>query len=582
MSNSQIELASVNFDDIESSLIDWLKQRPEWADYDFTVPGSASALLIDILCGITYKQNVQSNFAMNETFLSTARLRNNVLRRARELNYTTHSPVAASAKLRIKFTPADPVEFVIIPKGTRFQASGVDKVYTFITETNYTATRENDYTVDIDIVEGEYLNYQWTVSQNQKYFVIPNPAVDTTRLYVNVKYTKDDIYWTEYSKSKNIVDNNGESTVYYVEELDQQYFRIYFGDDYISKAIKPGNIVSVDYLCTSGSVANNIVLFDLMDYFEYPYTVETIQPSHGGQDVEAIDSIKRYAPLSFYSQNRAVVDTDYEYLVKENFPQISSVSVWGGEDNTPPLFGRVCMSAITGGNYVLSNSLKSEIASLFDNNKIIGSKRISWFDPVVIQILTNLKIFYNPAFTAETPTSLRLHLQEALLEYQNRINRFRNTFNFSDFVTFIKSLDRSFIDVICDIALNYSYVPTSYTDLQTISVEYNVGLKPNTLKSSRYYNENNILAYLKDDGMGNVNEYTLTETAEIMLKSNIGSVDYNTGFVNISDITIHSLFQSEYLDIEVVPSTYNVSAKHQIVFNLNGIKSQIEITKSSI
>ena len=160
MSNNQIELSSTNFDDIEKSLIDWLKAQPQWAEYDFTVPGSARALLIDICSGIAYKQNVQSNFALNERFLSTARLRNNVLRRAKELNYTTHSPIAASAILRLKFTPDLNPDFVLIPSGTRFQANGTDTTYNFVTLSTYTALKENDYTVDIEVVQGDYLSYE--------------------------------------------------------------------------------------------------------------------------------------------------------------------------------------------------------------------------------------------------------------------------------------------------------------------------------------------------------------------------------------------------------------------------------------
>lgn len=577
--NTQIDLSSVNFDDIRSSLIDWLKQRPEWADYDFTIPGSASALLIDILTAMTYKQNVQSNFAMGERFLSTARLRDNVLRRSKELNYTTHSAVSASATLRLQFTPDEPVDFVLIPQGTHFQAIGEENTYNFITLSNYTALKDDDYIVDIEIVEGEYLNYQWDVTQNQNYFIIPNPDIDTSRLRVNVKYSESDQYWTEYARSYNMVTNNPDSTVYYIEEVNNRMFKIYFGDDYISKAILPGNIVSVDYLVTRGSETNNIASFELQDLLSYEPTITVISPATGGQDIEEIDSIKRYAPLGLYSQNRAVVSSDYEYMIKQRFPQITSISCWGGEENTPPQFGRVCISALTGGNYTLSNTMKEEIASIFDDNKIIGSKRLSWFDPEITQIVADMKVFYNPAFTVETPSTLRVLIQSALLEYQNRINRFNSTFNFSDFILFIKSLDRSFIDVICTLSLIYSYLPSSYSDLQSIFIQLNTELNPDTLQTTKYYNDNNILVYLKDDGYGNINEYTISDSDEIITKSNIGTIDYTNGIISISDITIHSLFQSDTLDIRVDPVSYNITTKFQNIFNINATKTQIDIVK---
>lgn len=580
MASNNIELASVNFNDIENSLIEWLKQDPQWKGYDFSVPGSASALLIDILSAITYKQNVQSNFALNERFLSTGRLRSNIIRRAKELNYTTHSPIAAKTTLRLKFVPENDEDFVVVPSGTRFQAQGTDDTYIFTTLSTYTALKENNYVVDVEAVQGDVLTYEWEVADNQKYFVIPNPGADISRLKVNVKYTKDDVYWTEYTRNNNIVTNDGNSTIYFIEETAKQYYRIYFGDGYIGKEIVSGNLVQIEYLVTKGSVANNIVSFQLLDTLDYVPTISVIEPSNGGQDIEEIDSIKRYAPLAFYAQNRAVVDSDYEYLVKSEYPQITSVTSWGGEENTPPLYGRVCLSAMTSGNYVLSNTLKEQIAKMFDDNKIIGSKRISWFDPVITQILTNMKVFYNPAYTVETPTTLRILIQTALLEYQTRINKFRSTFNYSDFISFIKSLDRSFGDVICDLALNFSYLPGNYESLQDINIQFNTEVQSGTLKSTRYYNENNLLVYLKDDGYGNINEYVESDGSEIIIKSNTGTIDYSTGHISISDITIHSLFQSETLDLQVIPINYNITAKFQNIFNINPTKSTIDIVKS--
>lgn len=581
MSNAQqIDLATTNFDDIETSLIEWLKSRPEWAGYDFTVPGSAGALLIDICAGIAYKQNVQSNFALNERFLSTARLRNNILRRAKELNYTPHSPISAVATLRLKFYPTSPIDFVIVPSGTRFQANGTDATYIFTTISTYTALKENDYEVDVEVVQGDYLTYEWTVAENQKFFVLPNPNVDTSRLKVNVKYNSSDIYWTEYSRSYNIVENDSESTKYYVEEADQQYFRVYFGDGYMSKAILPGNIVKIDYLVSAGAAANNILSFQLLDYLDYNPTLEVITPSSGGQDIEEIESIKRYAPLGYYYQNRAVTAADYEYLVKTRFPQISSVNAWGGEDNTPPQYGRVCISALTGGNYVLSTTLKDEIAAIFDDNKIIGSKRITWYDPVITQILTNLRIFYNPTFTSESQSSLRVMVQESLLEYEQRINRFRSTFNYSDFISFVKGLDRSFIDLICTLSLNYSYLITDYTSLQNINIQLYNSLVPKSLISTKYYNENNLLVYLKDNGSSVINEYTMSESTEILTKSDVGTINYSTGEISISDLKVNALFQSDTLDIQVDPVEYNVTAKFQNIFNINSTKSQIEIVNN--
>ena len=333
-------------------------------------------------------------------------------------------------------------------------------------------------------------------------------------------------------------------------------------------------------MVTAGSAANDIAYFQLLDELDYEPTLTVVVPANGGNEIEEIGSIKRYAPLAFYSQNRAVIASDYEYMIKNQFPQISSVNAWGGEENTPPLYGRVCVSAMTGGNYVLTNALKTEIASIFDDNKIIGSKRISWFDPVIIQIVPDIKIFYNPAFTIETPMSLRLSVQAALLLYQERINQFRSTFNYSDFISFIKDLDRSFIDIITSIHLNYSYVPQDLRVLQDIDLQFMSEVEPSTLITGRYYNESNILVFLKDDGYGNINEYTEADTQLIITKSNVGTIDYKTGEIKISDIVINALFNAEALDITVDPVDYNITSRFQNVFNINATKAQIDFVRS--
>ena len=277
-----------------------------------------------------------------------------------------------------------------------------------------------------------------------------------------------------------------------------------------------------------------------------------------------------------------VTSDDYEYLIKSRFPQISDINVWGGEDNTPPLFGRVCISALTSGSYVLSDTLKSQIEQIFNDNKIIGSKRLSWFDPVITQIVPDVTIFYNPSFTSETPNTLRMMIQAALLEYQKKINKFRSTFNYSDFITFIKGLDRSFIDLVCSISLNYSYLPVNYDDFQDLRLQLNTEVKAGTFISIKYYNENNLLVYLKDDGTQTINEYTISDSNEILTKNNIGSINYTTGEIIITDLKINALFQSDTLDLHVEPIEYNLTSKFENIFNINAGKAQIEFVNNSV
>ena len=561
-----INLASLDFDLINSDLKTYYKSKEEWKDYDFDSTGLATTLFMDILSAVTYKQNVYLNASLNETFLSTAKTRDAVVRKAKMMNYRVSSANAAEAKVRLTFTTSTYPAHIIIPKYTRFNAQDLNgNSYNFVTmQTYYCYPDENyNYIVDVDLVQGEILEYVWNVSNNQKIFTIPNAGVDTRRMTVNVKQSDSDLNWTLYTESNNIV-NNENSTVYFVQEGANQLFEIYFGDDIVGKAIQNGNIIKLSYLVTDGTSGNNLTTFSLLDTIDYDCTIETLVSSGNGKDIESIQSIKRYAPKARNTQNRAVNAEDFEVIIKENISQIDSISTWGGEENVPAYYGKVCISAITSTNYVLSDTLKEQINSLFNDNNIIGSKQLYWVEPQLINIIPNLRVYYGS--TSLSQTDLDIILRYGINIFNKSIRQFNYTFDVSTFVEYLKSLNTAFIDIIVNNSLQYQ--ESDFVNKDYLYINYQNSLTENTLVSNKYFNNDNLVAYIKDDGKGNIHEYISNNGVDSINDANIGNINYTTGEVTINRIKIKSILGDTTFKLNVKPSTSKIESKHNILLNI--------------
>ena len=568
MSISTLNLASLDFDTINRDLKKFYKNKPEWSDYDFESDGLATTLLMDIHSAITYKLNVYANAELNETFLSTAKTRDAVVRKAKMMNYRIQSANAADAKIRLTFTPTGYPAQIIIPRYTKFNAQDINgNNFNFITTQTYYCTPDSNYNyiIDIEVVQGELLEYIWEVSNNQKIFTIPNAGVDTRRMTVLVKQSSSDLNWVNYTESENIINNTSTSTVYYVQEGAGQLFEIYFGDNNVGKAISNGNIVKISYITTDGVNGNNLTEFNLLDTLDYPCEVKTITPSANGKNIESISSIKRYAPLVRNAQNRAVNASDFEAIVKEKISQIDSVSTWGGEDNNPPIYGKVCISAITSSNYELSDTLKEKVENLFNGNNIIGSKQLYWVNPQIINIIPNLSVYYDIA-TSLSRNDLELILRYGISVYNQSARKFNYEFDVTSFTSFLKSLNSSFSDIIISNTLQYQLY--DYSNLDSISIEFQNGLKENTIESNKYFNSDNQLCLLKDDGKGNINEYVNNNSTFIINNANVGTINYSTGSISIGKVQISSVLGDSYFRLNVTPTSNKILSKHNILLNI--------------
>lgn len=567
MSVSTLNLASLDFNTIANDLKEFYKNKPEWKDYDFESEGLATTLLMDIHSAITYKLNVYANAELNETFLSTARTRDAVVRKAKMLNYRIQSAIGADATLRLTFAPTTYPAQIIIPKYTRFSAQDINgNNFNFLTMQTYYCYPDNEYNyvVDVEVVQGEQYTYNWKVANNQRIFTIPNKGVDTKRMIVQVKSSESDLNWVTYTESKNIVDNNENSIVYFIQEGAGELFEIYFGDDKVGKAIKDGNIIQVTYNVTEGLKGNNLTQFNLLDTLDFDCTVETVRPSSNGKDIESIASIKRYAPMNRNASGRAVNAEDFAAIIKQNIPQIDKISTWGGEENSPALYGKVCISAITSSDYELSDSLKEQVSNLFDNNNIVGSKQLYWVNPQIVDLIPNLQVYYNST-TSLSKSDLELILRYGINVFNSSERSFNYEFDVTTFTEFLKGLNPAFLDIIVENKMQYNTV--NYNHIINLSIKFQNAIVAGSVISNKYYNSDNLIAYLKDDGKGNINEYVNNNGIDVISKAGIGSVNYN-GTVQINELEIHQLLGDSYFRINITPESNKIITSQNVLLNI--------------
>lgn len=567
MSVSTLNLASLDFNTIANDLKTFFKNKPEWADYDFESEGLATTLLMDIHSAITYKLNVYANAELNETFLSTARTRDAVVRKAKMLNYRIQSASGADAKLKLTFAPTTYPAQIIIPKYTRFSAQDMNgNSFNFLTMQTYYCYPDNEYnySIEIEVVQGDLYNYNWKVANNQKVFTIPNKGVDTRRMQVQVKSSESDLNWVTYTENDNIIDNNENSTIYYIQEGANELFEIYFGDDKSGKAIKDGNIIQVTYNVTEGANGNSLTSFTLLDTLDFECEVETVRPSSNGKDIESISSIKRYAPMFRNSAGRAVNADDFAAIIKQKVPQIDKISTWGGEENIPALYGKVCISAITISDYELGDTLKEQISNLFDGNNIVGSKQLYWVDPQIINLIPSLQVYYNST-TSLSKSDLELILRYGISVFNASERSFNYEFDLTTFTEFLKGLNSAFLDIIVENKLQYNTLDYNY--INNLNIKFQNAITTKSLISNKYYNDNNLIAFLKDDGRGYINEYVNNNGVDVVSKSQVGTIDYN-GRVQINELTINQLLGDSYFRINVTPESNKIVTSQNVLLNI--------------
>ena len=448
MSQNRLQITELDFDTIKTNLKSFLKQQTEFQDYDFE--GSGLNVLVNLLAYNTHYNAYYLNMVANESFLDTALLRDSVVSHAKTLGYIPHSKTASTAVINLTINSGNStLDTLTIPKGYVFNSDLIDKrIFNFVVMDENTVTKSNTsyHFENLNIKEGELTTYTYTydeASNPKSVFLLPDADVDTSTITVIVKPSASNTTSTVYNKVTDILDVTAASEVFYLQESKGGKYQIYFGDGTVGKKLDDGSVVALTYLLTNGNLANKATGFAQTSAIGgySTSTIEVLSVAAGGSDRETVEEIKTSSPLQFTTQNRLVTIKDYESYIKKNYPSIDSLSVWGGEDEVPAVYGKVLISLKPKANYYITEIEKTRILNEIIKPKSIVSVSAEIRDAEFLFILLNNTVKYDSKRTTLSEAILKSSIRNAIISYRDtNLNKFGSIFALSKLQDSIDSI----------------------------------------------------------------------------------------------------------------------------------------------
>ena len=485
------QLTSLDFFEIKESIRSYLRTRKEFTDYDFE--GSAASYLIDILAYNTYYTAFNANMALNESFLETATVRDNIVKIAKQLNYTPRSIKAPKACLDMVVQTSVSLygvtfpEFVTLKKGDVFVADNNLDSYTFalLNDIQVPVDKSNGQAMFMGVIvyQGNLLNYNYTVdyTQNQEY-IIPAENVDTELLTVKISPNAQSEETDTYNIAGNVTSLDSNSRVYYLEETDDFRYKIIFGDGVLGRQLIDGEYIQIDYITTFGVEANgadnfafvgNVVDSDGRVLPPQAISTTTREKAQQGEVAETPLQIKFRAPRSYATQNRAVTEADYEHIVSEIYPQAASVTAYGGEKLTPPVYGKVYVAVRPKTGNKLNESTKKKIEN--DLKKYtVASIQPEVIDPTSFYMIPKTYAYYNGNDTNLTGSQLGTKILQSIDDFNRagQSNRFGGRLETSKFGAMVDNADTAISGNVTQMALGQNLDKFTFGNVFTQCLDF--------------------------------------------------------------------------------------------------------------
>lgn len=594
-----LKVTELDFDTIKSNMKEYFsRQDSPFRDWDFE--GSGLNYLLDVLAYNTHYNAVNAHLSMNESFLDSAQIRSNVVSRAKLLGYIPRSRRGARAKIDISFSRKsgnDGVNTLSLPQGSLFSTEIDGITYLFSTRNNY-QTIYNETTSlfefkDVDIIQGEPKTEQFVVDnsiENQMY-KIEDKNIDTSSIKVTVYSHLESSETQTYLNADNFSTYDENSYVYFLSENYEGIYQISFGNGLIGHAPENTNIVEIEYLSSGGSLVNDAKLFTYIrpgeltsfeNIAEYK-SLSVIESAYGGDERESIEAIRKVAPHSFVAQNRAVTTNDYETLIKKNIPDIDAVSVWGGQDNDPPIYGKVFLAAKPKGKLFLSDAQKDEIYNFLNDVSIL-----TLFPEIVdtnyIYLTFDVFFNYDSNLTSLTKSQLENEVKDTITEFNNLgLGGFDNVFRYSKFLQAIDDTNpailNSFARIYMSKNLSLNSSSNSSYEFSFHSGMYGQITQKQSYISSTSWRYNNQDLYFGDEPIENSSNkrniyiYTFSSGAiKIKLINNAGELNVDTGKIVLTNIP--STIDTS-ISIKAIPNTYDIPTIRNQLITINEDETNI-------
>lgn len=539
--DSKLKVAELDFNTIKTNLKNFLKSQSEFSDYNFE--GSGLSVLLDVLAYNTHYMGYYMNMVANEMFMDTALLRRSVVSHAKLLGYTPRSRVASKALINVAFTGVVSGSTITLPRFSRFVASEKDgKSYIFSTTEQQTITQNSTgvfVATNLEIKEGQpqAFTFTYNAQTNEKQiFELPDLGIDTTTIKVQVQTSSQKSDKTTHILAQDATEVEADSAVYYLEENRNGKYQIYFGNDIIGKGLVDGNIVIVTYLVASGSGANGIRSFRLIDEISGLISTTTlVSESSSGDEEESVNDIKLVAPKSFIAQNRAVTKNDYISLLNRKYPYFSAITFWGGEENDPPVYGKVFFSVKPLGNYqVTAAEIDSVIQNVIKPYSVLTVKP-EYVAPDYNFLNFDVNVVFDPTKTSRTEGQIKTVVRQAVINYANtNFNGFDTVYKNSKIVREIDNTEKAIENNEVSVVLEKRFRPVLNQEKSYI-IDYGIPLAPSTT-SKRVYGATGFKYF---DSTGILRDAFLEETPQSYTGiSSVAVTNPGSGFTSTPTLTV--------------------------------------------
>lgn len=589
----RLRVSELDFDNIKTNLKTYLKSQEEFKDYNFE--GSAMNTLLDVLSYNTHYNSIYANMVANEMFLDSAVKRDSVVSLAKHLGYRPRSATAATARLNITINnPTGNPASLTMPKGTVFRSRVNSDNFQFVTTSNVTIVpTEGVYTfTNIDVKEGTLLTTKYTKesSNASQRFLIKNPRVDVSTIKVKVQNSISDLTTTTYTNAENILEVGSESTVFFLDAVENGYYEVSFGDGVLGKALEDGNIIGIEYIVCNEDAANGATGFTLQTSVggSTNATITTVINSENGAPRETIKSIKFNAPKAYSAQNRAVTAEDYKVILPKLYNNIDTMQVWGGEDNDPPIYGKVFISIKPKTGSSLTTSTKDAIKNSVLSGKTMVSITPEIIDPVYINIIPTINVYWNPNVTSSSYTDISSKVRTVVNGYANtEIKNFDSVFRYSKFINLIDRADKGIVSNITTLRCQRSFDAILNQESKYTINFYNPLFtqgpgSPTNLSSTGFTIAGRAqTVYLDDDGAGNVRSYYLEEgsSTKVYVNNTQGVIDYATGKIIIDQLNIvGTTLDNNVVELFVTTNSNDIVSVRNVLLTI----SEDDITVNTI
>ena len=567
MQNSKLRITELDFDKIKTNIVDFMKKQSEFSDYDFE--GAGLSVLTDVLAYNTHYMSYYLNMVANEMFLDSVSQRSSAVSIAKHLGYVTQSTTGAEATVTLTCatteTAIDSPTTITIPQYTKFTIKLDDVSYIFYTLKSYTATTEDTganrtYTATgVKLKQGKQGTIDFVVNQTgmEEKYIIPVDNLDISTLIVKIKDAASDGTYDLWTLYENITELTSTSKNYFLQEVEDGKYEIYFGDGVLGEKLTQGNVITIEYLTSEGAVANGAGNdtanpFTIATPLEYTRpdagttgtatpTITATSSATGGTVAETIDSIKYNAPKAFKTQDRAVTLEDYKSMVINKYTNASSVSVWGGEDNDPPDYGKVYIAIRPSTGLTLTDVSKADVKTILNKYKVLAIVPVI-VDPDYTFVIVDSSVSYNSTTSLVPADTMKENVTTTIKDYNNNtLNKFGTVFRHSQLTALIDDTNDPIRSNVTKIKLKKRIKPTlgkiqGWTGKD--SLKYGSAIVKGSVTSDEFTVCNNISyagnVIFTDDSKGVIN---LTSGGTIIF-SDVGAVDYTIGKITITGVAV--------------------------------------------